>query len=1231
MTSSHSPFWRRWVQAAKAPSTTPTHSAVQAVIGSSMRPLALEQRFMFDGAGASDAVHAAADAHAGAMAMLVSQSVEAPTTVVNSATLSNDTGTSNSDFVTNIASQTISGSLSSALETGEKVEVSYDSGTTWSDASYTVGSSSWSTTTTLSGSNTFEARVTNAYASSTAYTHSYTLDTTTPTTTISSIQFSNDRGSSSSDFITNNASQTISATLSSTPGTGDKLFGSLDNGATWTDISAKVSGTTLSWDGLILSGSNTLKLKVTDVAGNDGTVTSQSYTIDTMAPSAPSTPTLAAASDTGDSSSDRITRVTTPRVTGTAESGSTVTLYGTDGVTVLGSAIATGGNWEITTAIPLVEGGHSLSVIATDTAGNRSATPAKLDITIDTTAPHAIALSTNSVAMSNATAGATIATLSASESGSITYELSVGDATNDADNGLFKIDGNTLKVNGVALSAGAYHIYLKAVDTAGNESYLATTVTVQEAPTVSSIVRAGGASDSVSGFATQVAYTVTFSEAVIGVDASDFTLSRTGSANGTIASVTGSGTTYTVTVSGITGDGSLRLDLNSSGTGIQTGSNIAIAGGYTTGQTFALDHTAPAMPSMLTLSPVSDTGVTNITTPTFTGTAEAGSTVTLYDTDGVTVLGSTTAATGDTWSLTIASPLSAGVHSLTVRATDAAGNQSASSDVLVVTIDQVAPILSITSNVSDINGMAPAQITFTFSEPPVEFTADDITVTGGTLKDLSVTSNPLVYTASLTATSGITSGIASIAVSSGSYADAAGNSGAAAALHLAVDTVAPVATANGVLFSQDSGSSGDLITNVAQQTISGTLSAPLASGETVHILLDNGANWTPAQATAGATSWSVSQILSSGSHTLLVKVSDAAGNYLTPFSTVYQLDSAVPVASFNAMQANSITPMLTGTSSLVTGDSMTVTVGGATYQVVPSAGTWTLDLATAVPTSGTLRLALDQQYSVMVSTQDIAGNQGTSYGTLTLAPVNQPVSPPPSESVAPPHTPHTAWAPALPDVLTASRESSAPALPQQIPDFMSASDSAWGALPGQTAINSLVHFVSAMTALADTERERMSGEAGGHFYIGVQPLLGGDRLVGQRPIPDAASIAGQRITVQLGSDAFARSDANSTLTLSSTLADDAPLPDWLRFDARTGRFEGTPPPGFEGSLSIKVIVRDSQGNMAVQVFKLVVSKDGRPTAMLPSDAMAPTGRASLSEKIHSARSDAAARLAVLSS
>ncbi|MFZ3017582.1 MAG: DUF4347 domain-containing protein, partial [Gallionella sp.] len=101
---------------------------------------------------------------------------------------------------------------------------------------------------------------------------------------------------------------------------------------------------------------------------------------DTTAPNAPSTPDMTAGTDSGSSSTDNLTSDTTPTFTGTAEANSTVTLYDTNGTTVLGTATATGGNWSITSSA-LSAGAHTLTAKATDAAGNVSAASAGLAIT----------------------------------------------------------------------------------------------------------------------------------------------------------------------------------------------------------------------------------------------------------------------------------------------------------------------------------------------------------------------------------------------------------------------------------------------------------------------------------------------------------------------------------------------------------------------------------------------------------------------------------------------------------------------------------------------------------------------------------------------------------------------------------------------------------------------------------------------------------------------------------
>lgn len=111
------------------------------------------------------------------------------------------------------------------------------------------------------------------------------------------------------------------------------------------------------------------------------------------------------------------------------------------------------------------------------------------------------------------------------------------------------------------------------------------------APFVSSINREPQTTLVVSGNST--VFRVTFNTSVTGVDVSDFTLVTIGTVTGTIASVTGSGTTYDVTVNSIAGFGQLRLDLKGSGTGIVDGGSVGITEGFNNGQTITFGTSAP--------------------------------------------------------------------------------------------------------------------------------------------------------------------------------------------------------------------------------------------------------------------------------------------------------------------------------------------------------------------------------------------------------------------------------------------------------------------------------------------------------------------------------------------------------------------------------------------------------------------------------------------------------------
>ena len=87
---------------------------------------------------------------------------------------------------------------------------------------------------------------------------------------------------------------------------------------------------------------------------------------------------------------------------------------------------------------------------------------------------------------------------------------------------------------------------------------------------------------------------------------------------------------------------------------------------------------------------------------TIAGTAEAGSTVELFD--GATSKGTTT-ATGGTWSIALTG-VADGVHAYTAKATDAAPNTSGASNVRTITVDTAAPTITARSPLADATGVA---------------------------------------------------------------------------------------------------------------------------------------------------------------------------------------------------------------------------------------------------------------------------------------------------------------------------------------------------------------------------------------------------------------------------------------------------------------------------------------------------------------------------------------------
>lgn len=127
----------------------------------------------------------------------------------------------------------------------------------------------------------------------------------------------------------------------------------------------------------------------------------------------------------------------------------------------------------------------------------------------------------------------------------------------------------------------------------------------------------------------------------------------------------------------------------------------------------------PAVPSTPDLAVASDTGssstdnITKTVKPTFTGTADAGSVVSLYLDGGSTSVGSVTATNG-TWSITLGSNVAEGAHTITAKAA-ASGTTSAASSALNFTVDTTAP--TVAANYPQLDWVTgPQRLRYNFSE-----------------------------------------------------------------------------------------------------------------------------------------------------------------------------------------------------------------------------------------------------------------------------------------------------------------------------------------------------------------------------------------------------------------------------------------------------------------------------------------------------------------------------------
>ncbi|HHE8577005.1 Ig-like domain-containing protein [Enterobacter hormaechei] len=419
--------------------------------------------------------------------------------------VSQDTGLSDSDFITSDNQISLKGTLGAALGSGDHAQISLDGGATWTDVS--VSGLSWTYIdgrTLTDGDYNYQLRVIDDAGNISATTSQVvTIDTVAPdaSKTIAIDSISDDTGLSSSDFITRDTSLTLHGSLGATLADGEYAQISIDGGVTWQNVI--VTGN--SWyyvDGRTL-GNQTYDyyVRVVDAAGNVGASAHQQVTVDTVAPDAAITVTVDNITvDTGFDNNDFLTSSTSYTLNGTlgAELGAgEYVQVSMDGGTTWVYATVSGTQWRYTDARTLADGDYRYQVRVVDQAGNVGATTTQ-DVTVDTQAPQ-YGITIDSISEDTGQSVSDFITMDTS----LTINGSLGSALASDERVQISLDGGNTWIDATVtnqrwsytdtrdLADGDYNYQVRIIDQAGNVgSNTSQVVTVDTTPpdTVGTVV-----------------------------------------------------------------------------------------------------------------------------------------------------------------------------------------------------------------------------------------------------------------------------------------------------------------------------------------------------------------------------------------------------------------------------------------------------------------------------------------------------------------------------------------------------------------------------------------------------------------------------------------------------------------------------------------------------------------------------------------------------------------------
>ncbi|ECQ9689180.1 Ig-like domain repeat protein [Salmonella enterica] len=754
---------------------------------------------------------------------------------------------------------------------------------------------------------------------------------------------------------------------------------SIDGGKTWFD--ATQSATSGVWDYTwltnVANGPHTLMVEATDKAGNK-TTQKLDFTIDTIL----SEPTITLDSADDSAAGDNITNVKMPGFTlGNIDADVTkvVVTVAHDGKNQQIELIKNGGVWRFTPGAAWTDGNYTLTVKVEDKAGNTNYS-APLTVTIDTQT------SIDRIELLNDTGivGDNL-TNEARPQFHITVPTDVNSVQLSLDGGINWVNA-TLTSDGVweyiwptDLVENTYTLTVKATDVAGNTAtetlnFIIDTTLSTPTITLDSADDSGTANDNktnvktpgfiIGGIDSDVTQVVV--QVMRDGHSEEVELTQT---NGQWRFVPGSAWTD--------GDYTLTVTVKDEAGNIRHSAPLTV----TIDTQIAIDHI-----ELVNDSGIPDDNLTNNVRPHFQVTVPTDVNVVRLSIDGgKTWFNATQSATPGVWDYTWLADVGEGKHTLTVEATDKAGNKT--TQQLDFIIDTLLSEPTIVLDNTDDSGTKGDNLTNvnkpTFLLGNIDADARYVTVEvqhGGTKEVLTATKDA-TGNWSVTPTGTWADGDYTLTVR---VEDEAGNEKHSASLTVTVDTQI---TIDAIELVNDNGIPGDNMTNDAHPQFRVTVPGDVNE---VSLSIDGGVTWVKAtqSATPGVWNYTWPGTVPDGDYTLNVKATDNAGNTVTE-TLHFTIDTtlSVPVIVLNSaddtgVQGDNMTNSTQPTFALqhIDDDAVRVTVsvehGGVTttFDATKGVGGWSF-----TPTGAWA----DGDYTLSVSVEDKAGNTSHS-ASLTV-------------------------------------------------------------------------------------------------------------------------------------------------------------------------------------------------------------------------------------------------------